>query len=138
MELDVIVKHYSKILWHVHRWPNFSAKELSCICCGEYYHDHDSLDMLQAARTESGRIFHINSGHRCKRHNADVRGAENSQHLKIAFDISLRGHDHKLLEKILRKAGFSTFGYYGSFIHVDKRLGRIWYSKKGRKLWLGE
>jgi zinc D-Ala-D-Ala carboxypeptidase len=131
----VIYAHYSEAPWSEERWQNFSAKELACSCCGEYYHDDLSLDQLQSARSKSGRGYNINSGHRCVRHNKEVGGAAKSQHLKIAFDIALSGHDPRELETALRESGFTTFGYYGTFLHTDIRPGRIWYSNLGREKW---
>lgn len=123
----MIYKHYSDFdgEW---RWKNFSPKELSCKCCGEYYHDEESLDRLQKAREYSPHIFKINSAHRCVAHNKSVGGSMHSQHLKIAFDISIAPFRNKGdLLQYLFMAGFTTFGLYGSFIHTDKREWRIWY-----------
>jgi hypothetical protein len=131
----MIYANHEEAPWNSDRWQNFTAKELACPCCGEYYHDELSLDQLQSARNKSGVSYHINSGHRCTRHNKEVGGASKSQHLKIAFDISLGGHDFRELEAALRESGFTTFGYYGSFIHTDTRPGRIWYSNLGKEKW---
>jgi hypothetical protein len=129
--------HYTFVPWDDKRWPKFSPGErnLACPCCGEFYLDDIMFDRLQFARTESGRSFHINSGHRCVRHNRTVGGRERSRHLRLAFDISLAGHNHLELLGQLRGAGFTTFGFYNSFIHTDDRPGRIWYTKSGREKW---
>jgi len=131
----MLYSHYSEYqgAW---RWPNFSLKELSCPHCGEYWHDPTSLDQLQRARAAANRPFTINSAHRCYFHNLKVGGTPSSQHKKIAFDISLRGHNkHELLDT-LRAAGFTTFGYYQTFIHTDIRPNRRWYSGSlARELW---
>lgn len=121
-----IYKHYSdfKGEW---LWPNFSIEKLSCSCCGEYYHDIYCLDLLQGARDIAKKAMYINSGHRCKKHNAAEGGRIKSQHLKIAFDISLRGFEKKELLSILFKAGFTTFGMYNSFVHTDGRSYKKWY-----------
>ena len=118
-------------------WVNFSARELSCKHCGEYWHDPDSLDKLQTARNIVGKPFKINSAHRCEFHNKVVHGAKNSEHLRIAFDISLDGHDKEELLTALFEAGFTTFGMYNSFIHTDHRPWRRWYGCDGviKKEW---
>jgi len=121
--------HYSdyKGLWV---WENFSIEKLSCSCCGEYYHDHYSLDLLQAARRIADKPMYINSGHRCVKHNANIGGKKKSQHLKMAFDVSLRGFEKNELLKYLFDAGFTTFGMYNSFIHTDRRSYKKWYGTK--------
>ena len=125
----MIYSHYSKFTgeW---LWGNFAIEKLSCPCCGEYYHDSDSLDLLQSARNTTSKAMYINSGHRCKKHNKEVGGRQKSQHLRMAFDISLRGFEKEELITILFKAGFTTFGMYNSFIHTDKRSYRKWYGCK--------
>lgn len=118
----MLYKHYILLpLWDSKRWPNFTPHELSCNCCGEYYHDPDSLDKLQYLRNILNQPVILNSAHRCKRHNQRERGSSKSQHLKIAFDISLENqHSRAVLIKALT-AGFTAIGIYNNFIHVDNR-----------------
>lgn len=118
-------------------WENFSAKELSCPCCEEYYHDETVLNALQEVRDIIGKPIRINSAHRCEIHNALVGGAPMSQHKLIAVDISLHGHDrHKVLDACVQ-AGFNSFGFYNTFLHVDMRKGRRWYGKGAKSSWNG-
>jgi hypothetical protein len=81
----------------------------------------------------------INSAARCPKHNEDVGGGANSQHLSIeetienegrkstAFDISLQGgkiDKNELIEKA-EAAGFQGIGMnYMTFVHVDNRKKR--------------
>ncbi len=119
-------------------WKNFSPEELSCPCCGEYYHDPVILDMIQESRDHTGRPLIINSAHRCVIYNSSTRigGKPWSEHKKMAFDISTIGHNRFWLLEILKQAGFTTFGKYQTFIHTDKRSNRLWYGgKKARVLW---
>jgi len=51
-----------------------------------------------------------------------VGGAPLSQHLRLAADISLVGHDKRALLLACRRAGFTSFGFYNTFLHID--LGR--------------
>ena len=104
-------------------WPNFTAEELSCKCCGEYYHDSDSLDYLQESREILGVPFKINSAHRCVDHNARVGGAPQSQHLKIAFDIRKGELDPEELYDHFDKEyeDFAGVGIYSWGVHVDFR-----------------
>lgn len=122
------------------RWRNFAPDEpnLACPCCGEFFLEEPAMDRLQRARDLVGRPFRINSGHRCPIHNARVRGAPLSRHkVAIAFDINLAGHDPRQLYEACREAGFSTFGFYGTFLHTDTRPGRRWFTKAGRARWSG-
>ena len=126
-------------LW---RWPHFSAKELACKCgkhCrGEYYHDPDFLDHLEALRAEVMQPLKITSGRRCDRHNTAVGGASRSQHkLAIAADISLTGHMRQLLARAAVKVGFTGIGFGKSFLHVDQRESRVgWnYTPDAAALW---
>ena len=135
----MIVKHHSTMeaIWDHERWPNFPPAELSCRCCGEFFYDEESFDLIQKVRTLLGVPCNLNSGHRCAIHNARVGGAPLSSHKKMAFDISIKGHDLTKLFNAIKEAGFTTYGFYGTFIHVDKRPGRKWSSLAGRKTWIG-
>jgi len=94
------------------------------------------MDALQAARDRVGRPFHILSAHRCTLHNARVGGAPHSQHLRLAVDIALRGHDPTALHAALKHTGFTGFGFYTTFIHADMGPTRQWFgSQKARTQW---
>ena len=124
------------------RWPNFSPAELACKCetCGHsYFHDPDFLDGLQRVRNRVGGL-HINSGFRCAIHNhsPEVGGAEKSQHLIIAADISLANHpDRWKLKVIFKEEGFRGIGHGSSFIHVDRRSepAEWYYGTESVKAW---
>lgn len=132
----MIYSHYSLVPSETWRWPNFSPLEIACPCCGEVFLDVDAMDKLQRTREIMGKPLRINSAHRCPIHNARVGGAPLSQHKKIAFDISTHGHDRQKLYKACVDAGFTTFGFYTTFLHVDTRLGRRWYSsERAKELW---
>jgi len=94
------------------------------------------MEKLQAARNEVGTPFHILSAHRCSLHNARIGGAPLSQHLRLAVDISLRGHDLQVLLEASRRAGFTGFGYYNAFLHIDLGRPRHWFGgQKAKDLW---
>ncbi len=124
----MLYHHHSDVqVFEQWRWKNFTPEELSCPCCGEYYHDENALDMLQDARDKWGKPFKINSAHRCKSYNAKIGGAKKSEHLRIAFDIAILNQKHKKgILKSLHDAGFTTFGLYNTFIHTDTRPWRLW------------
>lgn len=112
------------------RWPHFSPRELACkcggrYCRGEYYHDVEFLDGLEATRAIMGRALRLTSARRCDRHNAKVGGRSRSQHkLRIAGDIELDGHDPVALARAALKSGFTGIGFGNGFLHVDQREGR--------------
>ena len=117
-------------------WTNFTYAEMSCRHCGEDYYWPDFMDRLQQARQLCGRPFHILSAHRCSLHNARVGGAPLSQHLRLAADISLQGHDRAALRRACEAAGFTGFGFYTTFLHIDLGRPRHWFgSGKAKDLW---
>lgn len=94
------------------------------------------MNRLQAARTANGRAFDILSAHRCGLHNARVGGAPLSQHLKLAVDIALSGHDPGHLMKSCQEAGFTGFGFYTTFLHIDLGRPRHWFgNERAKTLW---
>ena len=127
--------------WDARRWPDFRARELACkcgerFCGGEYFHDPVFLDALQRMRDALGAPVIVNSGHRCALWNAHVGGAPASEHKRIAADIRLAGHAPGALLRAACGAGFSSFGFYRSFLHMDLRPGRRWFGgAAARRFW---
>ena len=118
------------------RWRNFTPEEMACRHCGESYAWPEFMDRLQDARERVGRPFRIHSAHRCSLHNARVGGAPFSQHLRLAVDIGLAGHDRFTLRDALRAAGFRGFGFYQTFIHADLGPAREWFGgTHARNFW---
>lgn len=121
------------LLW---TWANFTSLEMSCRHCGETYDWPEFMDRLQRARDVCAQPFLVLSAHRCRLHNARVGGAPLSEHLRLAADISLRGHDPARLLEACAIAGFTGFGFYTTFLHIDLGRPRRWYgSGKAIKLW---
>lgn len=130
----MIYKHYSD---YSGPWPyeNFTKHEVSCKHCGEFYYDAPAMDKLQRLRDLWGRPLVINSGHRCKSHNANVGGAPGSQHLKLAFDVRMPkatasrvsgSHSQQEFVRLARQVGFTGIGVYNSFVHLDTGPARTW------------
>ncbi|WP_371395780.1 D-Ala-D-Ala carboxypeptidase family metallohydrolase [Fretibacter rubidus] len=119
------------------RWPDFSHTEMACRHCGAGYDWPLFMDLLQAMRDDIGRPLRVLSGHRCGIHNARVGGAPLSQHLKLAADIALDSHDPVRLRRAAQHAGFTGFGYYRTFLHLDLGRPRQWFSPHPsvRDLW---
>ena len=120
----MMFKHYSEFEgdWG---WRNFKIEEMACHCCGEYWHDPYSLDLLQAARSFINVPFHINSSHRCKRHNAAVGGKKSSKHLKAAYDIRTELDPVELHRQLnLMYNSCCGLGLYSWGVHLDFRHKR--------------
>ena len=132
----MIVPHWSLADWDNKRWPNFHPKEFACKSSGQFYDWPEFFDRIQAARAAVGKPFKINSAHRSWRYNLVVGGAPNSEHKRLAVDISLRGHDRYLMRSILKAVGFTGMGYYQTFIHADLGRKRFWYGGEfSKKAW---
>lgn len=137
MTIEGLYAHWSQVPWDESRWPNFAPNEpnLACPCCGEFYVDLWMLNALQGLRSSLGQGIRINSGHRCQLSNFRVGGAAKSQHLRVAWDISLYGQSPNELYARAIDQGFDSFGFYGTFLHVDARRGPRWFTKEGKKTW---
>ena len=117
-------------------WTYFTPSEMACRHCGERYHNPVFMDRLTAARIDVGRPFHILSAHRCALHNARIGGAPLSQHLRLAADVAVSNHNRRHLLGACRRAGFTGFGFYTSFLHIDLGRPRHWFgSEKAKTLW---
>ena len=122
--------------WQFDNWPNFTLAEMACRHCGEIFIWPEFMERLQCARTLVARPFRIHSAHRCSLHNARIGGAPLSQHLTLAVDIGLVGHDPHFLYRACKTSGFTGFGFYHSFLHIDLGRKRSWYSNtKAKQLW---
>ncbi|WP_017930248.1 D-Ala-D-Ala carboxypeptidase family metallohydrolase [Robiginitomaculum antarcticum] len=117
-------------------WPHFSRIEVACRHCGQGYYWPAFMNALEDLRTHMARPIIIHSAHRCALHNARVGGAPLSQHLKLAVDISLKRHNLRDLARTARGAGFTGFGFYTTFLHLDMGRPRHWFGGlEARTLW---
>ena len=102
--------------------PDFKCVEFNCPCCGANKMDKEFLWKLQRCRSIAGVPFKVNSGFRCKKHNADpkVGGKENSEHLiGMAADIAvLNSHTRFLILNAAFWVGFRRIGIYKTFVHL--------------------
>jgi len=74
-----MTKHVSK---------HFTESELACPCCGVNKVDQALLEILEQIRVFYNKGMPVNSGYRCSKHNAEVGGVPNSEHmLGLAVDI---------------------------------------------------
>lgn len=114
----------------------FKEQEFACRCCGQLPPSvRENIralvdNVLDPARQAFGKPVYVNSGYRCVKHNAEVGGVPNSQHLRgEAADITCS--DNRRLAEIIEQNGrYDQMIRYlnkdGSicFIHVSwKRTG---------------
>ena len=95
-----------------------------CHCCGGLPNDgmdQNLIDILNEAGIEPDEV---NCGYRCKEHNAEVGGEENSQHLLgTAADIDTSNVEE--LAQKFEELKADGVGRYSNFVHIDTRSGRI-------------
>ena len=129
----------------------FKEKELCCKCCGQLppfaRENIEALveNVLDPLRERYGKPIVVNSGYRCAKHNREVGGATNSQHMcGEAADIRpttnfARSSSARLLPKgrknytnelkllrqlIIESRKFDQLIVYPTFLHVSwKRRG---------------
>lgn len=129
--------------WDAVRWPNFTAAEIACPCCGEVYIDPAALDALQRLRAALGGPLSVMSGHRCTAHNRAIGGAAHSVHLALAFDLALGAYSRGSMLALARDAGFTRFGLMRYGLHadthpIDAAHAPVWtYGPESRALWQG-
>jgi hypothetical protein len=106
----------------------FKPEEFQCQCgCGAKNIDHDLVLILEKIREHYGKPVRINSGVRCKTHNARVGGAANSQHLDTyakAADIgTISGTTPRAMATYVETLMPNTggIGIYSWGIHIDTR-----------------
>jgi len=112
---------------------HFSRGEFACPCgCGFDQPHDDLIEALEALRTMlSAYAGHdapitITSGCRCPEHNAEIGGAEKSQHtIGRAADIRAAGFEPSQiarLAELIVKFKRGGIGIYPSWCHVDARI----------------
>lgn len=114
------------------RWPNFTPAEIACKqkskkgmcgCGGEVLVNNAAMDAIQSFRRDVGVPVILNSAYRCKKHNENEGGAENSMHRKgRAFDVRITPQlSREAIHGAARRAGFKGIGDYQTFVHIDNR-----------------
>ena len=113
---------------------HFHASEFVCPCCGTGVVKPRLIELLEQLRAKIGDApIHINSGYRCPKHNKEVGGVANSQHVfGNAADITVPNVGYYRTRKAVEALDFDGTGFYppldsggGWFIHVDVRDGGI-------------
>ncbi len=104
-------------------WNNikyFKKEEFKCQCGGQYCNGYPAemssklIDILEELRVYFGKPITITSGLRCKKHNAEVGGVSNSQHMYgKAADIYIPGIDKAKIKAKAYELG-AAYCYYGT------------------------
>jgi len=102
---------------------NFTEKELECPCCGKVKMDNYYMAKLQEIRTACAFGFKVNSGYRCKAHNAEVSKNSRNDHTRgRAVDIHMtdRYKRSTLLKHLLGSGYFCDIAIAKTFIHIGR------------------
>ena len=114
----------------------FKEKEFACKCCGQLPLSTGSgqaprenvkalvCEVLDPVREKLGMPIVVTSGSRCEKHNKDVGGVRNSQHLRgEAADVTCADLP-RLKALIIENGKFDQLITYPTFLHVSyKRTG---------------
>ncbi len=129
--------HYGEVPHDAWPWPNFTPVEIASHGDGSLVVATAAMDLLQSLRDWLGRSLQVNSAYRDPIYNAQVGGAPRSAHKQgHAFDLALTGHDRHALYETARALGFSGFGFYRSFLHLDLGRRRQWWGPGGKARWI--
>ena len=103
-----------------------------CPCCGTGNLSEELIRRLHVVEDVLMVTLHINSGFRCKKHNAEVGGSKTSSHLKgLAADVRIEDSRHRFnIMTALLDVGIKRIGVYPNMIHAD-----LDHSKTQRVLW---
>jgi len=110
---------------------NFTKKELTCRCgCKLFNYDDDFLIRLQAFRLIIDKPLFVSSGCRCKNHNKNIGGADNSLHESTTKQASACDVTNDNCQKIYEAACisglFNEVVYYETkrFVHLGHDLNQ--------------
>ena len=125
----MIYDHWSQVTdWE---WKHFSPQEVACHGTGKLRINPKLLTCLELLRILLNRPIVCNSVYRSPYHNAKLGGAIFSQHLLAsAADLSTNGQDRQIMLNLAQEVGFTGFGYYHTFLHVDLGRPREWGKEK--------
>lgn len=106
---------------------NFDKSEFKCHCCDLNLVKYKLVTVLQAIRDHFGEPIIVLSGTRCPKHNKEVGGAKNSQHmLGNAADIHMKRVSPKDIATFAKTLmpGWGGIKAYPTFTHIDIRAGK--------------
>ena len=112
---------------------NFSDHEFACQCgCGTGEINRDLVRVLQEVSDNFKKPVTITSGIRCEKHNANVGGAEMSQHITgKADDFQVKDVEPSVVYKWLTEQYPKTYGMglYSRWVHLDVRQVKARWDK---------
>jgi len=97
-------------------------RDFALMYATQYRRNLESLALkLNTIRHRLGFPLIISSGIRCRQHNKEVGGAENSAHVSgLAADIvAAQAHTRYLIVKEALKQGICRIGVYTNHVHLD-------------------
>jgi zinc D-Ala-D-Ala carboxypeptidase len=112
----------------------FYSREFDCQChypdCTTTLIDDLLLEGLEQLWKLTGG-FIIDSGYRCQKHNFDIGGAKNSEHVlgKAADCKSLKSYNGNLMARYAEEVKifkWGGIGIYSTFVHCDTGPMRRW------------
>ena len=102
----------------------FACKGTNC-CGGSHPVDQGLVDSLEHLRGIALRPIIVTSGFRCRRHNIEIGGEEDSYHtLAMAADIKCPGLTPEELAEMAEDVAVfrhGGIGIYPSWVHLDVR-----------------
>ena len=119
---------------------NFKLDEFKCKCgkCDPILVDDQLIIWLQKIRDHFGKSVNVNSGYRCKTHNASpkVGGSPSSHHVKgMAADIRVEGITPEEVAKYAESIGIQRIGLYDNFVHIGSDTKkRFWLGHEGTEV----
>ncbi len=126
----LIMRHYSDVPPNYWPWKNFAPHEFASNGNGAVEMDIHTLNCLQSLREEWGEPIILNSAYRDPVYNARIGGAPLSKHKEgRALDVGVRGWSPEKkykFKELAFKHGFTGFGGYNTFIHIDTGRPRKW------------
>ena len=133
--MAIMYDHWSEVRRSTNVWPwkNFTPREIACRGTGELMVVPYAMDRLQSLRDIIGPIK-LSSAYRSRLHNVRVGGAGRSAHRALfegvlAFDIPEPNMARRsFIHLAATRAGFTGFGWYNTFLHIDTGRRRKWGS----------
>ena len=121
----------------INNTKNFTLQEFQCHCgCGKNAIKQTVIDMCQKIRDRIGEPLRISSGYRCEKHNAEVGGVKDSQHVQgNAADIVCNSGAKSLFALIadmkakgeLPDLQYAILYITKNFVHIDCGKSRSKY-----------
>jgi hypothetical protein len=106
LDIEIELKVYAKNRTELIN-PYLSLREVQCKCsypdCNRVLINRRTAESFYLLREYFGSPIFINSGYRCQRHNADIKGSVNSYHV-IGCALDIRPSDPLEFDKLLQLA----------------------------------